>query len=82
MVSFPVDDVVAVTDRLPTVSLSDVFPEALVIGGDPALGVLEPKGVHPLLHAVWQAFAKLARLVRPPQRWAASIGQTPPRWSV
>jgi hypothetical protein len=57
VVRFPVDDVLPVTDPLPTAPLGELHPEAIAVGGDPALPVLAPDGVHPLLHAVGRAFA-------------------------
>ncbi|MFI0451393.1 DUF4419 domain-containing protein [Actinomadura sp. 6N118] len=57
MAIFPVDDVVPASEALPARPLRDQFPDALVLGGDPAMRVLEPDGVHPLLSAVGRAFA-------------------------
>lgn len=37
--------------------MAETYPDALVIGGEPATRVLIPNGVHPLLAAVGQAFA-------------------------
>ena len=45
---FGVDDVPAVRTRLPARRLSELAGEALAVGGDPDLPVLEPDGVHPL----------------------------------
>lgn len=44
MVTFPVDDVAAASDALPTQPFGDLFGNALVIGGDRALPVLVPDG--------------------------------------
>ncbi|GAA1595547.1 hypothetical protein GCM10009678_91920 [Actinomadura kijaniata] len=60
------DDVVPAAEVLPTVPLGDLFPEAMVLGGDPALPVLQPDGVHPLLSAVGRAFADHRPLVLSP----------------
>jgi hypothetical protein len=79
MVRFPVDDVVAVFDGPPTVSLVELFPDALVVGGDPDARVLVPDGVHPLLGAVGRAFAEHRPLVLSPDAvWltvAAGVAQ-------
>ncbi|MET9225396.1 DUF4419 domain-containing protein [Lentzea sp. NPDC003310] len=64
MQTFPVDDVTPVTDALPTRPTADLFPGALATGGDAR--VLKPNGVHPLLHAVAQAFAEHRPLVLSP----------------
>lgn len=64
--TFPVDDVAPAGTPLPTRPLGGLFPEALVTGGDPALPVLEPDGVHPLLSAVARAFAEHRPLVLSP----------------
>lgn len=66
MVTFRLDDVAPTSERLPTLPLGDRFPEALVVGGDPALPVLEIDGVHPLLSAVGRAFADHRPLVLSP----------------
>ncbi|WP_177229872.1 DUF4419 domain-containing protein [Lentzea albida] len=62
--TFPVDDVMPVTDSLPTSRTADLFPAALATGGDAQ--VLRPNGVHPLLHAVGKAFAEHRPLVLSP----------------
>ncbi|WP_191303468.1 DUF4419 domain-containing protein [Lentzea cavernae] len=62
--TFSVDDVEPVTDLLPTSPTADLFPGALATGGDAR--VLEPNGVHPLLHAVGKAFAEHRPLVLSP----------------
>ncbi|GAA3238756.1 hypothetical protein ACFO1B_10100 [Dactylosporangium siamense] len=41
MVTFPVDAVTPAGERPPVRPLGDLFPDALVIGDDPALPVLE-----------------------------------------
>ncbi|GLY53013.1 DUF4419 domain-containing protein [Lentzea sp. NBRC 102530] len=64
MVTFPVDDVTPVTDALPTRPIADLFPGARATGG--SARVLEPNGVHPLLHAVSKAFAEHRPLVLSP----------------
>lgn len=66
MVSFPVDDVVPAVTPVPTQRLGEVFPDALAFGGDPALPVVAPDGVHPLLSAVGRAFAEHRPLVLSP----------------
>jgi Domain of unknown function (DUF4419) len=66
MVTFPVDEVVPATDVLPTQALGDLVADALVVGGDSALPVLVPDGVHPLLSAVGRAFAEHRPLVLSP----------------
>jgi hypothetical protein len=75
VVTFPVDDVLAATDLLPTQPLGDVFAGALVVGGDPALPVLAPDGVHPLLSAVGRAFAEHRPLVLSPDAVWLTIAQ-------
>jgi hypothetical protein len=52
MVTFRVDDVTPAAERLATQPLGELYADAWAIGGDPALPVLEPDGVHPLLSAV------------------------------
>ncbi|MEV6103735.1 DUF4419 domain-containing protein [Streptomyces sp. NPDC051940] len=66
MVTFAVDDVTPAAEPLPTRPLREVTPDALAIGGDPALPVLEPNGVHPLLAATGLAFAGHRPLVLSP----------------
>ena len=66
MVTFLVDDVTPAGTRLPTQPLHALFAEAFVTGGDPALPVLDPDGVHPLLSAVARAFAEHRPLVLSP----------------
>jgi hypothetical protein len=66
MVTFAVDDVTPAGTPLPTRPLGTLFPEALAFGGDPALPVLDPDGVHPLLSAVARAFADHRPLVLSP----------------
>src|SRR5512139_2223919 len=66
MVTFRVDDVVQAPEMLPTRPLGDRFPDALVVGGDPSLPVIEADGVHPLLSAVGHAFADHRPLVLSP----------------
>ncbi|GHJ44032.1 hypothetical protein Cs7R123_13740 [Catellatospora sp. TT07R-123] len=66
MATFRVDDVEPVTGALPTVRLSGLYPEALLIGGDPDRALLEPDGVDPLLSAVARAFAEHRPLVLSP----------------
>lgn len=57
MVIFRADEVSPATLSLPTRPLDELFDDALVIGDDPALPVLVPDGVHPLLDAAGRAFA-------------------------
>lgn len=75
MVTFAVDDVVPVQTALPTQPLRDLFPDALVVGGDPALPILVPDGVHPLLSAVARAFADHRPLVLSPDAVWLTIAQ-------
>jgi pimeloyl-ACP methyl ester carboxylesterase len=75
VVTFQVDEVSPVTERLPTQPLGDLFPDALVVGGDPALPVLAPSGVHPLLDAVGRAFADHRPHVRSPDAVWLTIAQ-------
>ncbi len=75
MVTFRVDDVPPVTDRLPTQPLGDLFTDALVVGGDPASEILVPNGVHPLLSAVGRAFAEHRPLVLSPDTVWLTIAQ-------
>ncbi|AEV87320.1 hypothetical protein ACWT_6305 [Actinoplanes sp. SE50] len=57
MINFPVDAVPPAMEPLPTRPLGSLYPDALWTAGDPALPVLEPDGIHPLLGAVARAFA-------------------------
>lgn len=66
MVSFRVDDVTPAEEKLPVLAVGDLFPDALVFGGDPAMPVLENDGVQPLLSAVGRAFAGHRPLVLSP----------------
>jgi hypothetical protein len=75
VISFGVDDVVPASDALPTRALRTLWPEAMAIGGDPALPVLEPDGVHPLLSAVGRAFADHRPLVLSPDAVWLTIAQ-------
>lgn len=75
MVTFRVDDVLPAAEPLPTRPLGEVFPDALVLGGDPALPVIEPDGVHPLLGAVGRAFAEHRPLVLSPDAVWLTIAQ-------
>ncbi|MBO2451125.1 DUF4419 domain-containing protein [Actinomadura barringtoniae] len=75
MVTFQVDDVAPAAEPLPTQPLGGLFPEALLVGGDPALPVLEPDGVHPLLSAVGRAFADHRPLVLSPDAVWLTIAQ-------
>ncbi|WP_327001227.1 DUF4419 domain-containing protein [Dactylosporangium sp. NBC_01737] len=75
MATFAVDDVTPAGSRLPERPLGDLFPEALAVGGDPALPVLEPDGVHPLLSAVARAFADHRPLVLSPDAVWLTIAQ-------
>jgi hypothetical protein len=63
---FRVDDVVPAAEALPVRPLGELFGDSLAVGGDPALPVLPPDGVHPLLSAVSQAFAGHRPLVLSP----------------
>lgn len=75
MVTFEVDDVTPAAETLPTQPLGDLYPEALVVGGDPGTPVLEPTGVHPLLSAVGRAFAEHRPLVLSPDAVWLTITQ-------
>ncbi|MFF4241469.1 DUF4419 domain-containing protein [Actinomadura geliboluensis] len=66
MVTFRVDDVMPAAEPLPTLPLGDQFADAVVVGGDPSVRVLESNGVHPLLSAVGRAFAEHRPLVLSP----------------
>ncbi|MFB7723244.1 DUF4419 domain-containing protein [Nocardia sp. NPDC056100] len=75
MLTFPVDDVTPAAAALPTRPLRELFPEALVLGGDPELPMVEPNGVHPLLGAVGRAFADHRPLVLSPDAVWLTIAQ-------
>ncbi|GAA3282909.1 DUF4419 domain-containing protein [Dactylosporangium vinaceum] len=75
MITFPVDDVTPAGALLPTRPLGGLFPDALAFGGDPALPVLDPDGVHPLLSAVARAFAGHRPLVLSPDAVWLTIAQ-------
>ncbi|WP_203897118.1 DUF4419 domain-containing protein [Virgisporangium aliadipatigenens] len=75
MVTFAVDDVTPAASPLPTRPVGGLFPDALAYGGDPALPVIEPDGVHPLLSAVARAFADHRPLVLSPDAvWLTIAG--------
>ncbi|WP_326560012.1 DUF4419 domain-containing protein [Micromonospora sp. NBC_01796] len=69
------DDVARTVEPLPTRPLGELFPDALTIGGDPALPVIAPDGVHPLLSAVGRAFAEHRPLVLSPDVVWLTISQ-------
>lgn len=75
MLTFQVDDVTPAAAALPTRPLRELFPEALVLGGDPELPMVEPNGVHPLLGAVGRAFADHRPLVLSPDAVWLTIAQ-------
>ncbi|GAA2482352.1 DUF4419 domain-containing protein [Winogradskya humida] len=75
MVSFGVDDVVRAAEVLPVRPLGGLFPDALTVGGDAGVAVVEPDGVHPLLSAVGQAFAGHRPLVLSPDAVWLTIAQ-------
>jgi hypothetical protein len=75
VVSFSVDDVVSAVGVLPTQPLGELFAETLAVGGDPALAVVAPDGVHPLLSAVGRAFAEHRPLVLSPDAVWLTIAQ-------
>jgi hypothetical protein len=75
MVTFAVDDVTPAGAPLPARALGELFPDALAVGGDPALRVLDPDGVHPLLSAVARAFADHRPLVLSPDAVWLTIAQ-------
>jgi hypothetical protein len=72
---FAVDDVVPVVEALPTRAVGELFADALAIGGDPALPVVTPDGVHPVLSAVGRAFAEHRPLVLTPDAVWLTIAQ-------
>ncbi|MEU8804220.1 DUF4419 domain-containing protein [Spirillospora sp. NPDC048819] len=53
-------------EPMPTLPLGDQFADAVVVGGDPSVPVLENNGVHPLLSAVGRAFGEHRPLVLSP----------------
>jgi hypothetical protein len=73
MVTFRVDDVTPAAEALPTRPLSDLTPDAMASGHAPQ--VIEPNGVHPLLHAIGQAFADHRPLVLSPDAVWLTITQ-------
>lgn len=75
MVTFPVDDVTPAAELLPTQPLGEFFSDALLVGGDPALPILVPDGVAPLLGAVGRAFADHRPLVLSPDAVWLTIAQ-------
>jgi hypothetical protein len=75
MITFAVDDVAPVLTALPTQPLGDLVSDALAVGGDPALPVLVPDGVHPLLSAVARAFADHRPLMLSPDAVWLTIAQ-------
>lgn len=82
MPTFRVDDVAIETSLLPTTTLAAMLPEQLHIGGDPSQRVLEGSGelwsldgVHPLIGAVFVAFAKHRPLVLTPDAIWLTITQ-------
>ncbi|MFI6226008.1 DUF4419 domain-containing protein [Micromonospora echinospora] len=75
MVTFRVDEVTPAAEVLPTRPLGELFGDVLVFGGDPALPVLVPDGVHPLLDAVGRAFADHRPLVLSPDAVWLTIAQ-------
>jgi Domain of unknown function (DUF4419)/UvrB/uvrC motif len=66
MATFMVDDVLPAAQALPTRPVGELWPDAIVVGGDPQLPVLAPDGIHPLLSAVGRAFAEHRPLVLSP----------------
>ncbi len=74
MVAFSVDDVLP-AQALGTRPLGELCKDAIVVGGDPALPVLAPDGVHPLLSAVGRAFAEHRPLVLSPDAVWLTIAQ-------
>jgi hypothetical protein len=75
VVTFAVDDVVPAAEPLPVQPVGELFPDAVVVGGDAALPVVVPDGVHPLLSAVGRAFAEHRRLVLSPDAVWLTIAQ-------
>jgi hypothetical protein len=75
VVTFEVDDVVPAAGPLTTRPLGDLYDDAIVVGGDPALPVVPHHGVHPLLSAVGLAFNDHRPLVLTPDAVWLTIAQ-------
>jgi hypothetical protein len=73
--TFRLDDVARATDLRPTRPLTEALGEALAIGGDPALAVIDHGPTHPLLGAVHVAFAEHRPLVLSPDAVWLTIAQ-------
>jgi hypothetical protein len=75
MQRFRVDEVVAAGDLLPVRPLGERYPEALAVGGVPAMPVIDHGTTHPLLAAVGIAFAQHRPLVLSPDAVWLTIAQ-------
>ncbi len=75
MKRFTVDEVVAASDRLPTLPASDRYRDARAFGGDPSTPVIDHGAAHPLLAAVGLAFAQHRPLVLSPDAVWLTIAQ-------
>lgn len=75
MSTFQVDDVASAKVRLPTASLASRHGDALAIGGDPEVAVIDHGTTHPLLAAVGIAFAQHRPLVLTPDAVWLTIAQ-------
>jgi hypothetical protein len=75
MTTFSVDDVLPAAQALPTQPVGELWPDSIVVGGDPELPILTPDGVHPLLSAVGRAFAGHRPLVLSPDAVWLTIAQ-------
>ncbi|WAS95675.1 DUF4419 domain-containing protein [Nannocystis punicea] len=74
-VTFRLDDVDRASDRRPTRTLAEALGEALALGGDPGLAVIDHGSTHPLLGAVHVAFAEHRPLVLSPDAVWLTIAQ-------
>jgi hypothetical protein len=74
-VTFRLDDVDRASDRCPTRTLAEALGEALALGGDPGLEVIDHGPTHPLLGAVHVAFAEHRPLVLSPDAVWLTIAQ-------
>lgn len=73
--TFALDDVARASEPLPTRRLADAAGEALAIGGDPELPVVDHGPTHPLLGAVHLAFAGHRPLALSPDAVWLTIAQ-------
>src|SRR5690349_947659 len=75
MVTFAVDEVQPVLDRMPTRTLGETLPGALVTAYDPQLAVIDHGPTHAVLGAVHVAFAEHRPLVLTPDAVWLTIAQ-------